>query len=95
METVLRDPAVDSLITILVLTTDNSSPNLDFIPELSQRYPGKPILIGISGDKESFDRAKEALESRQIPVYLPVEGACEALGTMYRCSRVVRVKGSR
>ena len=49
----------------------------------------KPILIGISGDKESYEAAKTFLENRSVPVYLPVEGACEALSTMYRCSRFI------
>jgi len=86
MEALLGDPGIDSLVAILVLTTDNPPPNLDFIPRFREKYPGKPVLIGVSGDKASFDLAKKTLESQSVPVYLPVEGACEALATMYRCS---------
>jgi acyl-CoA synthetase (NDP forming) len=86
MEALLDDPGVDSLVTILVITEDNPHPTLDFVPKLRDRNPGKPVLIGVSGDKVSFDWAKKYLESQSVPVYLPVEGACEALATMYRCS---------
>jgi acyl-CoA synthetase (NDP forming) len=86
MEALLDDPGVDSLVAILALTGDSPQPNLDFIPKFRDRNPGKPVLIGVSGDKASYEWAKKSLEGQSVPVYLPVEGACEALATMYRCS---------
>lgn len=86
MEALLDDPGVDALVTILVLNSDNPKPDLEFIPKFRDRNPGKPVLIGISGDKESFDETKKTLEGQSVPVYLPVEGACEALAIMRRCS---------
>jgi acyl-CoA synthetase (NDP forming) len=90
METALDDENVDAVISIMLLTKDSFPANLDFVPNLRLRYPSKPLLVAISGDKESFDRAKALLESRGIPTYLPVDEACEALATMYRCAELMR-----
>jgi 3-deoxy-D-manno-octulosonic-acid transferase len=78
------------VISVLLLTREDGSTSLDFIPELNQRAPTKPLLIAVSGDRESFDRAKAFLESRSIPVYLPVDDACEVLATMYRSAQLMK-----
>jgi acyl-CoA synthetase (NDP forming) len=90
MEAVLDDNNVDAVVSVLLLTRENGSTSLDFIPELSRRAPTKPLLIAVSGDRESFDRAKTFLENRSIPVYLPVDEACEALATMYRSAQLMK-----
>ena len=90
MEAALNDENVDAVISVLLLTRENSPTNLDFIPELHLRTPTKPLLIAISGDKESYERAKTFLENRGIPVYLPVDGACEALASMYQSARFMK-----
>ena len=90
MEAALDDENVDAVISVLLLTREGGPTNLEFIPELHQRAPTKPLLIAVSGDKESFDKAKEFLENRAIPVYLPVDQACEALATMYRSAELMK-----
>jgi acetyltransferase len=90
MEAALADDHVDAVISVLLLTKEGGPTSLDFIPELHRRVPTKPLLIAISGDRESFDRAKTFLEKRSIPVYLPVDEACETLATMYRSAQLMK-----
>jgi acyl-CoA synthetase (NDP forming) len=85
MKMVLNDENVDAVISILMLTSEHASVNLQFIPELCKQHPNKPVLLSITGDRELFDKAKFFLESRSIPVYLPVEDACRTLAIMYKC----------
>ena len=90
MEAALGDENVDAVISVLMLTRDGGQTGLDFVPELHKQFPTKPLLIAVSGDRESFDRAKTFLENRSVPVYLPVDGACEALATMHRCAQFMK-----
>jgi acyl-CoA synthetase (NDP forming) len=87
MEAVLEDPGVDALVSITIVLDGEPMPDFSFVRLLAVRHPDKPILMAISGDKKPFEEARRFLEERSVPVYLPVEGAIEALGTMYRCSR--------
>jgi len=86
MEAALDDEKVDAVVSILLLTVESAPASLEFIPKICERHPNKPVLISITGDKDLFDRAKIFLENRSVPVYLPVEDACEALAIMYRCA---------
>lgn len=90
IEAVLEDGKIDSVISIVMLTEEYSSVNLEFIPLASQKHPDKPLMVSVTGDKHFFDKAKAFLENRSIPVYPPVEDACEALAIMYQCSRISR-----
>jgi acyl-CoA synthetase (NDP forming) len=95
MEAALNDENVDAVISILMLTSEHASVNLEFIQELCEQHPHKPVLISITGDRELFDKAKVFLESRSIPVYLPVEDACRVLAIMYKCKQAMIRRGLR
>jgi len=90
MEVVLNDENIDAVVVILLMTREFGPKNLDFIPEVSQRYKSKPVLVTITGDKELYERVKSFLESRSIPVYPPLEDAFEALAIMCRCGKNLR-----
>ena len=62
MEFVLKDPNIDAVVPILMLTEETGVPPLDFIVELVDRYPEKPIYITFSGDKRHMDTAKAFFE---------------------------------
>jgi acyl-CoA synthetase (NDP forming) len=87
MEAALNDDNVDAVISIMLLIRESAPPSLDFVLETHRQNPGKPILISVTGDRELFDRAKTFLENNSIPVYRPVDEACEALATMHECAR--------
>lgn len=85
METVLRDPAVDAVVAVLMLTEETGVPDPAFIVDLARRFPRKPILVTFSGDKGCMDRYKEALEPQGIPTFMEIEEPFEVLSIMVRC----------
>lgn len=87
MEAVLDDEHIDAIVVILLMTREIGPKHLNFIPEVSQRYKAKPVLVTITGDKELYEEAKSFLETRAIPVYYRLEDAFEALAIMYRCGQ--------
>ncbi|MGB2955681.1 MAG: CoA-binding protein, partial [Anaerolineales bacterium] len=73
MEAVLKDPNIDAVVPILMLTEDTGVPPLDFIVELARKYPEKPIYVTFSGDKKYMDQAKAFLEPKGVPTYPMIE----------------------
>jgi 3-hydroxypropionyl-CoA synthetase (ADP-forming) len=90
METVLRDPNVDAVVPILLLSRVTGIPSYDFIVDLAKKYPEKPILVGFSGDKECMDECKAYLEPRGIPTFPEIEQPFEVLSVLYRCTQAMK-----
>jgi acyl-CoA synthetase (NDP forming) len=90
METVLKDPNVDAVVPILLLSRVTGIPSYDFIVDLAKKYPEKPILVGFSGDKECMDECKAYLEPRGIPTFPEIEQPFEVLSVLYRCAQAMR-----
>ena len=89
MEAVLKDPNVDAVIPILLLSRITGIPSYDFIIELAKKYPEKPILVGFSGDKACMDECKAYLEPRGIPTFPEIEQPFEVLSILYRCAQAM------
>jgi len=85
MEAVLKDPHIDAVVAILLLTEETGIPPLDFIVELAGRYPEKPIYITFSGDKRHMDAAKAFLEPRGVPTFPLIEDPFEVLSILAKC----------
>ena len=85
MEAVLKDPNIDAIIPILMLTKETGIPSYDFIIELAQKYPEKPIFVTFSGDKQYIDECKEYLEPRGVPTFPEIEQPFELLAILSRC----------
>jgi acyl-CoA synthetase (NDP forming) len=90
METVLKDPNIDAVVPILLLSRITGIPSYDFIIELAKKYPEKPILVGFSGDKECMDECKAYLEPRGVPTFPEIEQPFEALSILYRCTKAMK-----
>ena len=82
MEAVLQDPNIDAVVPILLLTEDTGVPPLDFIVELAQKYPNKPIYVTFSGDKNHVENAKAFLEPQGVPTFPLIEDAFEVLSIL-------------
>ena len=67
MEAVLRDPNIDAVIPVLMLTKEIGVPSFDFLLEARARHPRKPILVTFSGDKDCMEQCKASLEPRGVP----------------------------
>jgi acyl-CoA synthetase (NDP forming) len=89
MEAVLKDPNIDAVVPILMLTRQIGVPPFDFILELVKEYPDKPVLIGFSGDKDCMDECKAFLEPRGVPTFPEVEQPFEVLSILVRCHRAM------
>jgi acyl-CoA synthetase (NDP forming) len=87
MEAVLKDPNIDAVVPILMLTKETGIPSYHFILELAKKYPEKPILVSFSADKQYMEECKEFLEPRGVPTFPEIEQPFEVLSILYRCTK--------
>jgi acyl-CoA synthetase (NDP forming) len=85
MEAVLKDPNIDAVVPLLMLTTDTGVPSVDFIIELAKKYPEKPILVTYSGEKRIMDDCKQIIEPRGVPTFPEIEQPFRILSILARC----------
>jgi acyl-CoA synthetase (NDP forming) len=89
MEAVLRDPNIDAVVPILMLTREMGVPPFDFIVDLAKKYPEKPILVGFSAAKECMEECKAYLEPRGVPTFIDIEQPFEVLSMLARCHQAM------
>jgi len=89
MEAVLKDPNIDAVVPILMLTDETGVPPLDFIVELAARYPEKPIYATFSAQKKHMEAAKAFLEPRGVPTFPLIEEPFEVLNILVQCRRAM------
>ncbi|MCX5826960.1 MAG: CoA-binding protein [Deltaproteobacteria bacterium] len=82
MEAVLKDPNIDAVIPILMLTEDTGIPSYDFILDLKNRYPDKPLIVTFSADKKYMDECKNYLEPLGVPTFPEIEQPFEVLSSV-------------
>lgn len=87
IEAALTDEGVDAIIPVFLGMQEEPTDYRHFVRELARMKPEKPVLFSYTGDKQSYDAMRSCFETNSLPVYLAVEGACEALATMCKCSR--------
>jgi acyl-CoA synthetase (NDP forming) len=86
-EAALKDPNIDAVVPILLLTDETGVPPLDFMVDLAKKYPGKPIYVTFSGEKKHMDAGKAFLEPRGVPTFPLIEEPFEVLSLLARCRR--------
>lgn len=84
MEAVLRDPNIDAVVPILLVTEDTMPP-LDFIVSLTEKYPEKTVYVSFTGDKQLMDKCKDYLETRGVPTFPTLEEPFKVLSILCRC----------
>ncbi len=89
MEAVLKDPNIDAVVPIMMLTKDTGVPPYDFIVELANKYPEKPLFVTFSADKKYMDECKDYVEPRGVPTFPEIEQPFEVLSILYRCTRAM------
>jgi len=89
MEAVLKDPNIDAVVPVLMLTKETGIPSYEFILELAKKYPEKPILVTFSADKAYMEECKAFLEPRGIPTFPEIEQPFEVLSILCRCTRAM------
>jgi acetyltransferase len=93
MDAVLRDPNVDAVVPVLMLTKEVGVPPFDFLLALRDKYPRKPILVGFSGDKDCMEACKAYLEPRGMPTFFEMEAPFVALSILARCAQAMARQG--
>lgn len=88
-EAALKDANIDAVVPILLLTDDTGVPSFDFIVELAQKYPEKPIYVTFTGEKKHMDAAKAFLEPRGVPTFQLIEEPFEVLSILTRCRKAM------
>jgi acyl-CoA synthetase (NDP forming) len=86
MEAVLKDPNIDAVVTVLMLTEDTGVPPFDFLVETARNYPEKPVLVTFSGDKRYEDECKAFIEPLGIPSFPEIEQPFEVFSILSRCA---------
>jgi len=86
-EAVLKDPNIDAVVPVLMLTDETGVPPLDFLVELAGRYPEKPLYVTVSGQKKHLEAAKAFLEPRGVPCFQLIEEPFEVLDILVKCRR--------
>jgi acetate---CoA ligase (ADP-forming) len=89
LEAILKDPNIDAVVLILMLTDETGVPPLDFLIELCKKYSDKPILVTFSGEKEHREAAKAFLEPRGVPTFPMIEEPFKVLSILAECRRAM------
>ena len=89
MEAVLKDPNIDAVVPVLMLTKDIGVPPFEFIIKLVKKFPEKPILITFSGDRQYMEECKEFVEPLGVPTFPEIEQPFEVLSILSRCVRAM------
>ena len=87
MEAVLKDPHIDAVVPILMITDETGVPDLQFIVDLARRYPEKPIFATFSAEKKHMEAAKAFLEPRGVPTFPMIEEPFEVLSILAQCRK--------
>ena len=84
-EAALKDPNIDAVVPILLLTDDTGVPPFDFLVDLAAKYPQKPIYVTFTGERKHMEAAKAFLEPRGVPTFQLIEEPFEVLSILARC----------
>jgi acyl-CoA synthetase (NDP forming) len=89
MDAAFKDPNIDAVVAILMLTEDTGIPSFEFLVDLAKKYPRKPLLVSFSGDRHYEEECKAAIEPLGVPTFPDVEQPFEALSILTRCARAL------
>ena len=90
LEAVLKDPNIDAVVAVLMLTEDTGVPPFDFLVEIAGKYPEKPVLVTFSGDKRFEDQCTAFIEPRGVPSFPDLERPFEVLSILSRCAAAMK-----
>lgn len=88
-EAALKDPHIDAVVPILLLTDETGVPPLDFLIDLAGKYPHKPLYVTFTGEKKHMEAAKAFLEPRGVPTFFLIEEPFEVLSILAKCRQAM------
>ena len=85
MRAALKDPNIDAVVPILLLTDETGVPSLQFIVDLAREFPEKPIYATFTGERKHMDAGKAFLEPQGVPTFPLIEEPFDILAILARC----------
>ena len=76
----------------MMLTTETGVPKMDFIIDLSKKYPSKPVYVTFMGELKHNVTAKSYLEPKGVPCYMLVEEPFEVLSLLASCRKKMPIR---
>ena len=95
MEAVLKDPHIDAVVPILMITDETGVPDLQFVVDLARKYPEKPIYATFSAEKKHMEAAKAFLEPKGVPTFPMIEEPFAVLSILTQCRRYMDRGGKK
>jgi acetyltransferase len=92
MRAALKDPNIDAVVAVLLLTDETGVPGLQFIADLAAEFPDKPIYATFTGEKKHMDAGKAFLEPKGVPTFPLIEEPFEVLSILARCRKAMTRK---
>jgi acyl-CoA synthetase (NDP forming) len=89
MRAALKDPNIDAVVPILLLTDETGVPGLQFIADLAREFPAKPIYATFTGERKHMDAGKAFLEPRGVPTFPLIEEPFDVLAILARCRQAM------
>ncbi len=85
IEALMQDKNIDAVVPILMLAENIGIPPLDFLVNLANKYPEKPLYIAFSAERKNMQAAKAFLEPKGVPTFFMLEEPFEVLSILNRC----------
>ena len=63
---------------------------IEFVVDLADRHPAKPVLVSFTGDKRCMDECRDFLEPRGVPTFIQIEEPFLALSILSRCAEAAK-----
>jgi len=92
MRAALKDPNIDAVVPVLLLTDDTGVPSLQFIADLAAEFPQKPIYVTFTGEKKHMDAGKAFLEPKGVPTFPLIEEPFDVLAILAQCRKAMEKK---
>jgi acetyltransferase len=85
LEVLLRDPMIDAVVVVFMLTRETGIPKYGFVVDLAKKYPQKPVLVTFSADKSYMEKARRYLEPKGVPTFIDIEQPFEVIALLSQC----------
>jgi len=86
LDAALSDPGVDMALLIMG-TFRMPRINADYVLEVVQAHPEKPVAVCIIGDAAVYGQLNRIMEEARIPVFVSVQRTVASLAALYKYRR--------
>jgi acyl-CoA synthetase (NDP forming) len=93
IEALMQDRNIDAVVPVLMLAENVGIPPLDFLVELANKYPEKPLYVAFSAERRNMETAKAFLEPKGVPTFFMMEEPFEVLSILNRCRQNMQRPG--